>query len=599
MAGCAVGALALVLVDTVLGIVILAASALWLVVRLVVGLRRRRDRERRLQKLLFLDPLIKKLELTETITGRYCLDPATLVVRKVTGTLDAGLGVDPRSRDEGRAAGAGATKGPAATCSMRRPATLSCEVQGSPGSSFHRMRGHPSDPGFGCALKLDDQPWLAGPDGGGDALWNFQLTYSPSPKADGGCRCGLRRPSRQATSRSGQVVGLESPVARLAHPLADPDDPPPLTAKELTSVHVDVPAAWGTVLQVTTDDVEQTVVGFAADGRTRIEWRKPKIAATPRGECMLSVSFDRPIDQHATIDGKIEATFAEAVSGTEGVRMYANGGGRRRDGAKPTVQTKIAVDFALSLAGVRHQTSRTVPDSTKDETETRSFPGTRPDQHLVVQLVQQLSDHRYLVKSVAENPARPGRGVGVQNRVWDVTGRRYRGVHPIDFRLTITGDDAETGSTHPSTTSIRLVVRGVYTTEEMEAEIVAAHEELWGRVIAVIDESNAGADGHLPRREGEPLAGVGTRAAHLKQHHHHRPERGRGGRAGRLHQHLPGSPAARRRAQRPHGRRHGMSPTSPWTCGDCSQSAKTEAHDPRGLPSLREAALQRVFPAHP
>ena len=33
VAGCAVGALALVLVDTVLGIVILAASALWLVVR--------------------------------------------------------------------------------------------------------------------------------------------------------------------------------------------------------------------------------------------------------------------------------------------------------------------------------------------------------------------------------------------------------------------------------------------------------------------------------------------------------------------------------------------------------------------------------------
>ena len=37
-----------------------------------------------------------------------------------------------------------------------------------------------------------------------------------------------------------------------------------------------------------------------------------------------------------------------------------------------------------------------------------------------------------------------------------------------------------------------------------------------GALIAVIDESNAGADGHLPRREGEPLAGVGTRAAHLK-----------------------------------------------------------------------------------
>jgi hypothetical protein len=229
------------------------------------------------------------------------------------------------------------------------------------------------------------------------------------------------------------------------------------------------------------------------------------------------VSFADPIREEDTIDGSLEATFAQAVSGTEGVRMFAAGGGRRRDGARPTLKTKIAVEFELRLGGVRHQASRTVPDSTKDKlAETRSFPGTRPDQHLVVQLVRQLSDHRYLVKSVAENPARPGRGVGVQNRVWDVTGRRYRGVHPIDFRLTITGDDAETGSPNTSTTSIRLIVRGVYTSKEMEGTIVTAHEELWERIQAVIDESNTGADGHVPRREGEPLAGVGARAAHLK-----------------------------------------------------------------------------------
>ncbi len=62
-------------------------------------------------------------------------------------------------------------------------------------------------------------------------------------------------------------------------------------------------------------------------------------------------------------------------------------------------------------------------------------------------LVQQLADQRYLVKSVVEHPSRPGRGVGLQYRVWDVTGRRYRGVYPIDFRITVAGDEAEAGAT--------------------------------------------------------------------------------------------------------------------------------------------------------
>ena len=281
--------------------------------------------------------------------------------------------------------------------------------------------------------------------------------------------------------------------------------------------YVDVPARWGTVHQVTVDDVEQTLVGVAPDGRTRIEWRKPKIDATQRASACCRCPS--PTHQRGGHDRRQPRGHLRAGGVRHRGRTHVcTGGGRRRDGARPTLKTKIAVEFELRLGAVRHQASRTVPDSTKDKlAETRSFPGTRPDEHLVVQLVRQLSDHRYLVKSVAENPARPGRGVGVENRVWDVTGRRYRGVHPIDFRLTITGDEAEAGSPNTSTTSIRPhPVRGVYTGKEMEGTIITAHEELWERIQAVIDESNVGADGHVPRREGEPLAGVGARAAHLK-----------------------------------------------------------------------------------
>ena len=363
VAGCVVGTL-LLLVSTVLGIAVLVASVGWLAVRLGTGLQRRRSIERRVQKLLFLDPLIKKLELTETVSGSYCLNPALLVVRSVKGTVDVRLAW---------------TRGQATKADRWRRRYKGTGDNGLRAEAGHLVLRGAGQPGLtapdGCEVahparvrlhpKLDDQPWLAGPDVGGDALWNFQLTYEP-PRPDGGWRLPMWVTPSITPDSERRSLDLRIQW-RTAEPLAEPDDRPPLTAKELTSVHVDVPARWGAVHQVTGDNVEQTLVGVAPDGRTRIEWRKPKIAETSRGERLLSVSFSDPIRAEDKIDGSLEATFTQAASGTEGVRMFAAGGGRRRDGARPTVKTKISVEFELRLGGVRHQASRTVPDSTKDE----------------------------------------------------------------------------------------------------------------------------------------------------------------------------------------------------------------------------------------
>jgi hypothetical protein len=301
--------------------------------------------------------------------------------------------------------------------------------------------------------------------------------------------------------------------------ITDPDDGPPLTAKELTSVVLNVPGAWGAVQHATLEDVEQTVVGQNPDGTKRVEWKKAEITKTARGSCELSVSFARPVDASATVTGEVEIAFSEAISGITGVQMHAPGGERRRDGVRPKIKTKVRVHFELSLSDIRYQESRTVPDAAVDSsatTESRTFPGTRPDQHLVVGLVGQLSEQRHLVKSVVEHQPRPGRGVGLQYRVWDVTGRRYRGVHPIDFRVTVAGDEAEAGATAQSSTSIRLIVRSVHASEEMEAEILKAYEEIWARIGTAVEAADTGADGNKPRRQFEPIAKIGAHAAHLQ-----------------------------------------------------------------------------------
>ena len=59
------------------------------------------------------------------------------------------------------------------------------------------------------------------------------------------------------------------------------------------------------------------------------------------------------------------------------------------------------------------------------------------------------------------------------NRVWDITGRRYRGLHPTDFRILLTGEEPETGSESKASTRVRLTVKGAYTSKEMEQRIKA------------------------------------------------------------------------------------------------------------------------------
>lgn len=406
----------------------------------------------------FLPAWIRKLELTETVEGRCELDRERrdkLTVENVEGTIDVGL----------RWTNSHAAQ--AARYRRRTRSNLREHLRAEAGHLVLRGAGqlglnHPAGYEVTHPARVDMHPYLADhetlihPDGRGDARWDFSLTYQVAQPAEGWRLPVWVTPSFTPNSKR-RALDLRVQWCTV-DPITDPDDGPVLTTKELSRVVLEVPGTWGTVQGLTLEGVEQTLVGKAPGGKTSIEWKKPTITKTSRGSCDLSVEFQR-INQSATVNGEVEITFAEAISGITGLQMHSPGGGRRRDGVLPEITTKICVRFELSLAGMRHQEFRTVPDAADDgtDTESRRFPDTRPDQHLVVGLVRQLADQRYLVKSVVEHPSRPGRGVGLQYRVWDVTGRRYRGVYPIDFRITVAGDEAEAGATTPSTTSIRLI----------------------------------------------------------------------------------------------------------------------------------------------
>ncbi len=66
------------------------------------------------------------------------------------------------------------------------------------------------------------------------------------------------------------------------------------------------------------------------------------------------------------------------------------------------------------------------------------------------------------------------------NRVWDIAGRWYEGVFPVDFHMTLTGEEEYQGAirAHAGNTIARISVQGSYANPKMQAQIEAKWDEL-------------------------------------------------------------------------------------------------------------------------
>ena len=95
-----------------------------------------------------------------------------------------------------------------------------------------------------------------------------------------------------------------------------------------------------------------------------------------------------------------------------------------------------------------------------------------PNDDMVIELTNALSEN-YYVKRVIEHPPRSGGRADHVQRYWDIAGRRYDGVYPIEFHMVLTGEEIHRGGIRPvaGTTKITIVVQGAYTNDEMKARI--------------------------------------------------------------------------------------------------------------------------------
>jgi hypothetical protein len=269
-----------------------------------------------------------------------------------------------------------------------------------------------------------------------------------------------------------------------------------------------VPHQWGNLKSSSPPGAASSA---PAPGQPRIiRWRQHRPAADDRRHrsgpaaapqsMTLRLEFEKSILDQPWLSGSLRATFDRTLSGVTGIDFYLPGGGPVRYlDVKP--RTEISVRFDISLSALRYQERRAVPDDSQatGEDESRRMPdefsGVVPDYRTVAELTNAISADGYYVKTVVED--HPNRDLldRTIKRGWDITGRWYEGVFPINFIISLHGTEpqASVAGQVVGRTAVKVTVDGTFPNAEMKKKI----EDKWDGLHARVTELLAARAVHL------------------------------------------------------------------------------------------------------
>jgi hypothetical protein len=258
-----------------------------------------------------------------------------------------------------------------------------------------------------------------------------------------------------------------------------------LEIDQIESLKLYYPANWGKVEKIMPND--GAVVGL---DNQRIIWNRVQIPKQnhERSRYTFRIEFENRIDPlNSSVYGEVKVLFKRTLSGLKSVGVYFPTGKKiiKSIQEPSTLKTEVCADFELSLASLRYQQARQVPDRYKKESdlmrpETLIFPNVSPNYATVTSLADAISEQGFYVKQLIENQPTTNAETGRIKRIWTIFGRWYDGIYPIDFTIDLIGDEESNLDDHVSsgTTAIKLTVKGAYSNLEMEKKI----EEVWDRL---------------------------------------------------------------------------------------------------------------------
>lgn len=241
--------------------------------------------------------------------------------------------------------------------------------------------------------------------------------------------------------------------------------------KHIKTLKVEAPETWGDVKG------EDAIVDGSLNGTRTIIWNRPEIdeCALENQQRIFRIETTNPIKYNMKLKGEVEIIFKSYFTEIEGIELFYPVGSKSSC-VSENMETTVKASFELDLHALLYQQQKLVPDNVRDRNDLGqifNFPGIVPNHDSIIQLTNELARNKFYIQRVVEEFPRTGQRAQQVNRSWDITGRYYNHIYPIDFHLIVSGEEWYSTKEIPENgnTKIALNVNGFHLNPEMENKI--------------------------------------------------------------------------------------------------------------------------------
>ena len=277
--------------------------------------------------------------------------------------------------------------------------------------------------------QVADQPFLASPATAREAKWSTKCGYKF--QLDKQFTSGL--PIQIIPTLISEQGALAIELLVQTNPKLDLNT---LFQPVVTELKLELPVLLGEIENITPvpESLGQEIEP------NRVTWRNMQLQES---NSMYSQNFyvrftsnvDNNLEPTGVARGKITVGFSGALSGLDDVMWFTSLGNKLV--ANKTITSKytdVEINFEFNLDGLRVR--RTYYESRRIEQTII------PSHEMITRLVNAMSDNNVYVQRVIENPAHTNRAnAEIMNRLWVITGRRYKKALPIDLRVVVIGQE--------------------------------------------------------------------------------------------------------------------------------------------------------------
>ena len=243
--------------------------------------------------------------------------------------------------------------------------------------------------------------------------------------------------------------------------------------------------------------------GRIGQAYNEIEWREITASQGANGYPLFFIRLEKEIDhgdgadeavfppEKMQLSGELTLEFKGALSKLEKVTYFSPLGHpraeKKRDDTwdkeeevKLSRTTKVDIKFKLCLDSVIGQ------ELVTDQANISSN-SIYPDHKMIKSLADNLSKSKFYVKRIIENRPHTKKGnANIMNRYWDISGRVYDQLFPIDFHIIVTGSEYREGF---GRTHIEINVQGKASNPQIRDEIVAVKDMLLQRADLILNST--------------------------------------------------------------------------------------------------------------